>query len=71
VHSLIARDEMHRIREALDRLPKPMRDVLIWRTWERLTFVEIAARLEGTPDSVRKLWGRAVCRLQAELQEGP
>jgi RNA polymerase sigma-70 factor (ECF subfamily) len=69
VQAIIARDEIDRLRTALDRLPKPMRDVLVLRTWERHTFVAIAARLDGTPDSVRKLWGRAVRRLQAKLQD--
>jgi RNA polymerase sigma-70 factor (ECF subfamily) len=71
MQAIIAQDEIARLRAALERLPKRMRDVLLMRTWERRTFVEIAARLGGTPDSVRKLWGRAVCRLQAELQERP
>ncbi len=65
--ALIAIDDSQRLREALQRLPKPMQDVLILRTWERQTFVEIAAQLEATPDAVRKMWGRAVRRLQAEL----
>jgi RNA polymerase sigma-70 factor (ECF subfamily) len=69
VQAIIARDEIQFLHGALERLPKPMRDVLVLRTWERRTFVEIAAELEGTPDSVRKMWGRAVCRLQAELRE--
>jgi RNA polymerase sigma-70 factor, ECF subfamily len=71
VQALIAVDDSQRLREALQRLPKPMRDVLILRTWERQTFVEIAAQLEATPDAVRKMWGRAVRRLQAELREWP
>ena len=71
VQALIAVDDSQRLREALQRLPKPMRDVLILRTWERQTFVEIAAQLEATPDAVRKMWGRAVRRLQAELQDQP
>jgi RNA polymerase sigma-70 factor (ECF subfamily) len=69
VQTLIAADDSLRLRQALQRLPKPMRDVLILRTWERQTFVEIAAQLESTPDAVRKMWGRAVRRLQAELQD--
>jgi len=70
-HAIIARDDVQRLQAALGRLPKPMREVLILRTWERQSFVEIAAQLQGTPDSVRKLWGRAVRRLQVELQESP
>jgi RNA polymerase sigma-70 factor (ECF subfamily) len=71
VQALIAHDEGERLQEAMGRLPKNMREVLILRTWERQTFAEIAVQLKGTPDSVRKLWGRAVRRLQAELWDEP
>lgn len=71
VHALIAHDDVLRLRAALSRLSKPMQEVLVLRTWERQSFVEIAAQLDGTPDSVRKLWGRAVRRLQLELQDEP
>jgi DNA-directed RNA polymerase specialized sigma24 family protein len=59
------------VRAALERLPSHLREVLILRTCERRSFVEIATRLQGTPDSVRKSWARAVCRLQIELQKLP
>ena len=71
VHALIARDEVARLRAALSRLPERMREVLILRTWERQSFIDIAAQLDGSPESVRKLWGRAVRRLQIELQNEP
>ncbi len=56
-----------RLQEALSRLPEAMQEVLILRTWERQSFVEIATKMQGTPDSVRKLWGRAVQRLRLEF----
>ncbi len=68
VQALIAGDEAMRLQAALRQLPERMREVLIL-SMELQTFVEIAARLQTTPDSVRKLWGRAVDRLQIELQE--
>jgi RNA polymerase sigma-70 factor (ECF subfamily) len=71
IQALIARDDMNRLRTALARLPNSMREVLILRTWERQSFVKIAAQLQRTPDSVRKLWGRAVRRLQLELEDQP
>jgi DNA-directed RNA polymerase specialized sigma24 family protein len=41
--------------------------VLHLRYWEGLSFVEIAGRLGRSPDAVRKLWYRAIGRLQAEM----
>jgi RNA polymerase sigma-70 factor (ECF subfamily) len=70
-HATVEQDEAERLREAIVRLPKAMRDVLVLRTWERQTFVEIAAQLGGSADSMRKLWGRAVRKLQSELEKRP
>jgi RNA polymerase sigma-70 factor (ECF subfamily) len=69
IESIIARDEAECLQAAINRLPVTMREVLTLRTWERMSFVEIAARLKATPDSVRKVWGRALKRLQDELQQ--
>lgn len=68
VNSLIANDDADQLRLAIDRLPPRMREVLFLRTWDRLAFADIAARIGGTAESVRKLWGRAVRRLQSELE---
>jgi RNA polymerase sigma-70 factor (ECF subfamily) len=69
LQTMVERDDIERLRAALGRLPQPMRDVLVLRSWERKSYAEIAAQLGGTPESVRKLWGRGVRRLQAEFQE--
>jgi RNA polymerase sigma-70 factor, ECF subfamily len=69
LEAAIARDEEQQLLSAMERLPSHLREVLILRTWERRSFAEIAARLEGTPESVRKLWGRAVRLLRDELSE--
>lgn len=69
VNSLIADDDANQLRTAMERLPDRMREVLFLRTWERLAFAEIADRVGSTPEAVRKLWGRAVRRLQSELEE--
>jgi RNA polymerase sigma-70 factor (ECF subfamily) len=71
VDAAIARDDAARMRAALERLPSHLRTVLILRTWERRSFAEIAPQLQGTPESVRKAWARAVRRLQLELQKQP
>lgn len=67
----IAHDEAGRLGRAIASLPDHLREVLVLRTWERRPFAEVAARLNGTPESVRKLWGRAVRRLQDELDGNP
>ncbi len=69
INAIIANDDTVRLQAALQRLPEAMREVLILKTWDRQTFVEIGARLQASPDAMRKLWGRAVQRLQIELQE--
>lgn len=69
LQAMIARDEADRLQAALARLPAAMREVITLRSWQRQTFVEIAMRMGGTPDAARKAWGRAIRRLQAELEE--
>jgi RNA polymerase sigma-70 factor (ECF subfamily) len=55
------------LRAALDRLPPDYREVVVLRNWQRLSFIEVAGRLGRSPEAVRKLWTRAIERLQAEL----
>lgn len=69
--AVMAQDEADRLASAIASLPGQLREVLVLRTWERRSFAEVAARLNGTPESVRKLWGRAVRRLQDKLNDGP
>jgi RNA polymerase sigma-70 factor (ECF subfamily) len=69
VEAAIVRDEAEQLRAALERLPEHLRQVLILRAWERRPFAEIAVLMQGTPESVRKLWGRALQRLQRELPD--
>jgi len=49
------------------RLPAEYRLVLELRYWGGLSFVDIAPRLGRSPEAVRKLWYRAVERVQEEL----
>lgn len=55
--------------EALGRLPDDYREVLILRTLEDLPFPEVAARMDRTVDSVKKLWVRGLARLRGLLPE--
>ena len=52
---------------ALARLPDEYRQVIVLRYQQHLSFEEISGKLGRTADAARKLWVRAVERLQAEL----
>ena len=56
------------LEEALDRLPQLDRDVFLMREASGLTYVEIAAACELTPDAVRSRLHRARLQLRASLE---
>jgi RNA polymerase sigma-70 factor, ECF subfamily len=58
------REQAVLLADALDRLPKDYREVIILRHLEGLTFPEVARRLDRTLDSVEKLWARGLARLR-------
>lgn len=53
---------------ALDRLPEDYALVLRLRYIERLPFEEVGERMSRSANAVRKLWARAVEKLQEELE---
>jgi RNA polymerase sigma-70 factor (ECF subfamily) len=55
--------------EALDRLPRDYREVVILRHLEELTFPQVAERMGRTVDSVQKLWVRALANLRRMMEE--
>lgn len=55
--------------DALDRLPRDYREVVILRHLEELTFPQVAERMERTVDSVQKLWVRALASLRRMMEE--
>jgi len=65
--SSIAREEADAVQQAMSRLPKEYRQAVALRNWDRLSFQDIAKRMDRSPDAVRKLWTRAVERLRDEL----
>lgn len=60
------REQRLAINEAMQSLPPEYRQVLWLRYWERLTFVEIGDCMGRSPDAARKLWLRAIDRLQGD-----
>ena len=65
--SAIRREEAAALKESMARLPDDYRRVLELRYWRGLSFVAMAPELGRSPDAVRKLWYRALERLQGEL----
>src|SRR5207245_4465942 len=67
----LARDELvRRVREAVARLTETDREVLLMRTFEGLSFEEVAYVLQIDPAAARKRHGRAILRLHKALSEG-
>lgn len=62
----VAHEEAEAVRRGLERLPEDYRRVLHLRYQENRTFEEIGRMLGLTANGARKLWGRAVKRLQQE-----
>lgn len=63
------REHAVRLAQALDRLPKDYREVLILRHLEECPFADVAQRMDRTVESVKKLWARALPRLRALFKE--
>ncbi len=64
------REQAVLLAEALGRLPDDVRELLILRHLEGLTFPEVADRLGRTLDSVKKQWPRALASLKRVLEGG-
>ncbi len=64
----IALEEAAAVERAMARLSDDDQTVLRLRSWDRLPLAEVARRMNRTPEAVRKLWGRALERLQRELR---
>lgn len=65
----IAREEQRRVEWALAQLPSALREILIERNWRRDSFAEIGARRGRSAEAARKLWSRALRRLEKVLSE--
>jgi RNA polymerase sigma-70 factor (ECF subfamily) len=63
----LAGEEARALEQALGRLPEDYRQVIELRYRHQLSFEEIGRQLQRTANAVRKLWWRAVERLQQEM----
>ena len=59
-----------RVRQAVAQLPEVDREILLMRTFEELSFHEVAYLLQIDPATARKRHGRALLRLHKLLSEG-
>lgn len=53
----------------MDRLTEPLREVLILRRFEELSFKEVGERLDRSPEAARKLFARAMGALTFEMRD--
>ena len=67
----MAHEEDQALHEALARLPEDYRRVIALRHQEGRSFEEIGESMQRSPEAARKLWARAVERLQHELETPP
>lgn len=68
---MMAGERAAAVRDAMAKLPDDYREVLRLRYEESLPFEEVATRMGRTSAAVRKLWSRAVEKLEQELDEPP
>ena len=64
----MARESVSALRAALSRLPDDEQAVIVLRHFESLSFQEVGHRLDRSPEAARKLWSRAIARLQRLLE---
>jgi RNA polymerase sigma factor (sigma-70 family) len=62
-----AREQDAALERAMEQLPESYRQVIQWRSLERCSFEMIAQRLHCSAGAARKLWTRAIEKLQRIL----
>jgi len=65
----VIREQRRMLDAALQRLGEQDREIINLRSWQRLSFREIGARLELSADAARKRWSRAILKLQNQLDD--
>jgi RNA polymerase sigma-70 factor (ECF subfamily) len=69
--ALLRDEETEALERALKRLPADYRCVVHFRYREERSFETIAEMMERTPNAVRKLWARAIKKLQQNMDAPP
>ena len=68
---LLKQESEDLVAQALAQLPRGYQTIIIWRSEQRLSWREIAQRLDRSEDAVRMLWKRALERLKRQVREHP
>ncbi len=63
----VLQEDAAELRAAMLRLPDDHRSILLMRNWERLSFQQIAMQMSRSENAVKKLWARALSKLESEL----
>jgi RNA polymerase sigma-70 factor (ECF subfamily) len=63
----VRREQAVVLADALEKLPEHYREVMILHHLEGLSLSAVAQRMNRTPDSVQKLWARAIIQLRRTL----
>jgi RNA polymerase sigma-70 factor (ECF subfamily) len=61
------REQEEQLCRAMDRLSHDERKVIELRNWQRLPFAEIGRQMDRSAEAARKIWSRAIVRLQRIL----
>jgi RNA polymerase sigma-70 factor (ECF subfamily) len=67
----MAHEKAEAVARALARLPEDYRRVIVLRNQERREFDDIGRLMDRSPDAARRLWSRAIERLEHELEAKP
>jgi RNA polymerase sigma-70 factor, ECF subfamily len=67
----MANEKADAVARALERLPEDHRRVITLRNQERREFDEIGRLMDRSADAARRLWSRAIERLEHELERTP
>ena len=62
-------DELARMEQALEHVPSDVREILVMRYFEELTYAEIGERIEKSEEATRKIVNRAVQMLAREMND--
>ena len=65
---LYVKERMEQVERAFESLLPDQREVVLLRNFEELSFAEVAARMQRTPEAARKLYGRAMANLTLLLK---
>jgi RNA polymerase sigma-70 factor (ECF subfamily) len=66
---VMVREQVQRLRQALETLPDDYRRVITLRYVEQCSFEEIGRLMQRTPNAARLLWLRAIERVKHELRD--